>query len=56
MAMAGYDPAVAIDFWKRMGESGGQKPPEFLSTHPDDPTRVNNLQAYLPEAMKYYKK
>jgi len=56
MAMAGYDPAVAIDFWKRMGESGGQKPPEFLSTHPADDTRVNNLRAYLPEAMKYYKK
>jgi len=56
MAMAGYDPAAAVDFWKRMGESGGQKPPEFLSTHPADDTRVRNLQAYLPEAMKYYKK
>ena len=56
MAMAGYDPAVAVDFWKRMGESGGQKPPEFLSTHPADDTRVSNLQAFLPEAMKYYKK
>ncbi|RXQ94009.1 M48 family peptidase [Ancylomarina salipaludis] len=56
MAMAGYNPVVAIDFWKRMGESGGQKPPEFLSTHPADATRVNNLQAFLPEAMKYYKK
>ncbi len=56
MAMAGYNPAEAIDFWKRMGESGGQKPPEFLSTHPADETRVKDLQAYLPEAMKYYKK
>ncbi|MDE5420451.1 M48 family metallopeptidase [Labilibaculum sp. DW002] len=56
MAMAGYDPAVAVDFWKRMGESGGQKPPEFLSTHPADDTRVQNLRAFLPEAMKYYKK
>lgn len=56
MAMAGYDPAVAVDFWKRMGESGGQKPPEFLSTHPADDTRVKNIQAFLPEAMKYYKK
>lgn len=56
MAMAGYNPAVAVDFWKRMGESGGQKPPEFLSTHPADDTRVQNIQAFLPEAMKYYKK
>jgi predicted Zn-dependent protease len=39
-----------------MGESGGQKPPEFLSTHPADDTRVKNLQEFLPEAMKYYKK
>jgi predicted Zn-dependent protease len=56
MAMAGYNPAMAVDFWKRMGESGGQKSPEFLSTHPADDTRVQNLQAFLPEAMKYYKK
>lgn len=56
MAMAGYNPAEAVEFWKRMGESGGQKPPEFLSTHPADDTRVKDLQAYLPEAMKYYKK
>lgn len=56
MAMAGYDPAEAVEFWKRMGESGGQKPPEFLSTHPADDERVKELQAFLPEAMKYYKK
>lgn len=56
MAMAGYDPAEAVEFWKRMGASGGQKPPEFLSTHPADDTRVKDLKAYLPEAMKYYKK
>jgi predicted Zn-dependent protease len=56
MAMAGYDPAEAVEFWKRMGESGGQKPPEFLSTHPADDTRVQNLRAFLPEAMKYFKK
>ncbi|MFA8433155.1 MAG: M48 family metallopeptidase [Marinifilaceae bacterium] len=56
MAMAGYDPAEAVEFWKRMADSGGQKPPEFLSTHPSDETRIQNLKAFLPEAMKYYKK
>ncbi len=56
MSMAGYQPAEAVEFWKRMGKSGGQKPPEFLSTHPADATRVKDLQAFLPEAMKYYKK
>lgn len=58
MAMAGYDPTEAINFWKRMAiQSNGQKPPEFLSTHPSDETRINDIQTkYLQEALKYYKK
>ncbi len=56
MAMAGYIPQEAVDFWGRMAQSGGQKPPEFLSTHPSDQTRIANLTAFLPEALKYYKK
>jgi predicted Zn-dependent protease len=55
MAMAGYDPGEAVEFWARMAAMGGEKPPEFLSTHPSDETRINNLKAFLPEAMKYYK-
>jgi predicted Zn-dependent protease len=55
-AMAGYDPRKAIAFWQRMGTmSGGNKPPEFLSTHPSDQTRVKDLQAFMPQALKYYK-
>lgn len=56
MAMAGYNPQSAVDFWERMQQSGGEKPPEFLSTHPDDATRIADIKAYLPEAMKYYQK
>ncbi len=56
MAMAGYDPAATIDFWKRMIEIGGQKPPAFLSTHPADDVRIKKIREFLPEAMKYYKK
>ena len=56
MAMAGYDPNAAVEFWERMAQSGGQKPLELLSTHPSDQTRINNLKKYVPEAMKYYKK
>jgi predicted Zn-dependent protease len=57
MAMAGYDPHVAVTFWQRMSESskGQSKPPEFLSTHPADATRIKNLQDLIPEAMEYQK-
>ncbi len=55
MAMSGYDPAYAIDFWQRMAQIGGAKPPEFLSTHPSDENRVEALRKFLPEAQKYYK-
>ncbi|MDY0102706.1 MAG: M48 family metallopeptidase [Lentimicrobium sp.] len=53
-AMAGYDPQEAIPFWQRMSSAGGAKPPEFLSTHPSDQTRMKKLQQFMPEAMKYY--
>jgi predicted Zn-dependent protease len=55
MAMAGYDPNKAINFWQRMSQSGGQKPPEFMSTHPSDDTRITKIQSWMPEAMQYYK-
>jgi predicted Zn-dependent protease len=55
-AMAGYDPREAPKFWERMAAaSGGGAPPEFLSTHPSNETRIADLNAYMPEAMKYYK-
>ena len=58
MAMAGYNPNTAVNFWQRMAKAGegSQKPPEFLSTHPADDTRIAQIQRDLPEAMKYYKK
>jgi predicted Zn-dependent protease len=56
MAMAGYDPGKAIDFWQRMSQGTGEKPPELLSTHPSDATRIQQIKENLPEAMKYYKK
>lgn len=56
MAMAGYDPQTAIAFWERMASMGGQKPPEFMSTHPSDATRIQKIKDALPEVMTYYKK
>lgn len=54
-AMAGYDPNEAIPLWQRMEKAGGgQKPPEFLSTHPSEGNRILQLQKLMPEALQYY--
>jgi predicted Zn-dependent protease len=55
-AMAGYNPREAIPLWQRMEKmSNGQRPPEFLSTHPSEGNRIAQLQKYMDEALKYYK-
>ena len=55
MAMAGYNPDGAVAFWRRMDAREGQAaPPEFLSTHPSNGTRVADIERELPEARKYY--
>jgi metalloendopeptidase OMA1, mitochondrial len=56
MAMAGYNPKEAVEFWKRMAEAGknSQKPPKLLSTHPADEDRINALTKNMDKAMKYY--
>jgi predicted Zn-dependent protease len=55
-AMAGYNPEEAIPLWERMEKAaGGQRPPEFLSTHPSEGRRIDQLKKFMPEALKYYK-
>ena len=55
-ALAGYNPKEAIPLWQRMQQlAGGSKPPEFLSTHPNEENRIAKLQEYMPQALKYYK-
>jgi predicted Zn-dependent protease len=52
-ADAGYDPRTSIDLWTRMAAQSGA-PPEFLSTHPSENTRITRLQKMMPKAMKLY--
>ena len=57
MAIAGYNPDVAPELWKRMSaQSGGQAPPEFLSTHPSNESRIANLTKLAPKAKEEAKK
>lgn len=56
MAIAGYDPHEALTFWQRMEkEQGGSSIPEFLSTHPSNQTRIEDIKKEIPEAMRYYR-
>lgn len=56
MAKAGYDPESALEFWQRFatGKKDKAQLPQFLSTHPSDANRIQNIRAHLPEARRYY--
>ena len=56
-AAACYDPAQAVPLWERMSQlNGGQRPPEFASTHPDPANRIARLQELQPRAQAFYRK
>ena len=55
MAKAGYDPNAALSFWRKMAKAGGSKPPEWLSTHPSDQSRIAEIKRQLPQALAIYK-
>lgn len=54
MSRACYDPREAPHLWERMGAQAGATPPEFQSTHPSPETRVNDFEAWMPEAIDIY--
>lgn len=55
-ARAGYDPNAAITLWQKMNALGGAKPPEFMSTHPSNESRIGDLQRLVPTVMPLYQK
>jgi predicted Zn-dependent protease len=55
MAKSGFDPRQSVNLWQNMdAASGGERPMEFLSTHPAPQTRIDNLQANMQAAYADY--
>ena len=55
MARAGFDPHANVDLWRNMEPVGGGQPPAFLSTHPSNETRIDDLKQHMNEAEKLYR-
>jgi predicted Zn-dependent protease len=57
MAKAGYEPEESIHLWERMSAANqGKAPPEWMSSHPSDEHRRQNLRSWMPEAEAVYSK
>ena len=54
MAKAGFDPHASVILWQNMGKGQAKEPQEFLSTHPSNQSRIDNLQKAIPEVLPYY--
>lgn len=53
MAKAGFNPAESVTLWQNMSQ-GGTSPPEFMSTHPSNETRIKQLKERIPKVNTYY--
>jgi predicted Zn-dependent protease len=53
MAEAGYDPRESVELWRNMA-TAGERPPDFLSTHPGPEDRIAQLESLMPEALALY--
>src|SRR5699024_12031642 len=55
MAQAGFDPRAAIDLWHNMADAGGAQPPQWLSTHPSNASRIPHLKQYTDKPVQLYR-
>jgi len=55
-ARAGYNPHAGVSLWRKMAEAAKGAPPEFMSTHPSDDTRIQQIEANLPKVMPLYER
>ena len=55
-ARAGYDPGAGVTLWQKMAEASKGAPPQFMSTHPSGPTRINDIQNNLPKVQPLYER
>ncbi|RZJ11739.1 MAG: M48 family peptidase [Rubrivivax sp.] len=53
-ARAGYDPSAAVRLWEKMMAASKGAPPQWLSTHPANATRIRDIQANLPKVQGLY--
>jgi predicted Zn-dependent protease len=53
-ARAGYDPRAAVTLWEKMQKSGGSQPPQWLSTHPSNATRISDVTGYAAKVQPLY--
>lgn len=55
-ARAGYDPHAAVSLWQKMSRAGKGSPPQWLSTHPSDASRIAQLERNLPRVLPLYER
>jgi len=54
MAHSGFDPRASVKLWQNMSKLSKDTPPEFMSTHPANETRIKQLSEHLPISLPYY--